>query len=263
MDRAIGIFDSGLGGLTVFKEVQRWLPNEHLIYFGDTARVPYGGKSPETILRYSKENAAFLMQHSIKALVIACNTAASHTIGVLDDHFEFPIIDVIQPAAETAVRLTKSARIAVLGTKATIKSGIYKRKIQELLPSAEVIEIACPLLVPLVEEDFISHPSTRLIIREYLKPLRKNDIDVLVLGCTHYPFLTELIREEIDHHIVILDSAEACAKKVADRLKQNSLLAKGKGTGNAKFFVSDDPERFRAFGERFLGVPLTTVEIGQ
>ena len=260
MDRAIGIFDSGVGGLTVVREIQRFLPAEHLIYFGDTARVPYGGKSPETIIRYSIESASFLMKYSIKTLVIACNTVASHALETLDQKFNLPIVDVIIPAAKIASQITKTQHIAVIGTKATIRSGVYRKKIQEFLPSAHVTEIPCPLFVPLVEEDFIDHPATRMIVKEYLKPLEDSTADTLVLGCTHYPFLSQIIRQEVGHKLNILDSASACAEKVSEKLTEGNLLINSHDQGSATFFVSDDPAKFRQFGEKFLGRMLENVE---
>lgn len=259
---AIGIFDSGVGGLTVFREIRRALPNENLIYFGDTARVPYGGKSPETIISYSIQNTAFLMQHSIKALVIACNTAASHALDALEK-FNLPLVDVIHPAAEIACQQTKTKHIAVIGTKATIRSGIYRKKIEAIIPYARVTEISCPLFVPLVEEDFVDHPATRMIVNEYLSPLKNTDVDVLVLGCTHYPFLHRVIQNELGNHIVILDSATACSNKLKHKLDQDKLLSKQQNAGFSRFFVSDDPARFRSFSEKFLGTELDHIELYQ
>jgi glutamate racemase len=260
MDKAIGIFDSGVGGLTIVKEIQRFLPAERLVYFGDTARVPYGGKSPETIIRYSIESVSFLMKHSIKVLVIACNTVASHALVTLDKKFTLPIIDVIHPAAKIATQLTKSQHIAVIGTKATIRSEIYRKKIQEILPLAMVTEIPCPLFVPLIEEDFVDHPATRMIVKEYLKPIRNSTIDTLILGCTHYPFLSQIIRKEIGDKLHILDSAKACAEKLSQKLSEEKLLVNSTKQGSATFFVSEDPLKFRQFGEKFLGRTLEKVE---
>ncbi|MFQ5728778.1 MAG: glutamate racemase [Waddliaceae bacterium] len=259
MKQAIGIFDSGLGGLTVMKQAIKVLPNENFIYFGDTARVPYGDKSPETIIRYSFENAAFLLSHNIKLLLVACNTASAYAIKDLQQQFSLPIVDVIEPAVQQAVQITDNRRIAILGTRATINSGIYQKRIQEKLPFAEVFSIACPLLVPLVEENFHSHPATRMIIQEYLTPLKKQGVDTVILGCTHYPLLLELIREKL-RDVTLLDSASACANAVVEQLEKEKLTTNLITEGKRKYYVSDSPERFRQVGENFLGIPIEKVE---
>ena len=256
----IGIFDSGLGGLTVMRQVIKALPYENVIYFGDTARVPYGDKSPETIVRYSFENTSFLLSHQIKLLLVACNTASAYAIKELRQQFSLPIIDVIEPAVRKAIQITKNQRIAVLGTRATTHSGIYQKRILEKLPSAEVFSIACPLLVPLVEENFHSHPATRMIIQEYLSPLKKQGVDTVILGCTHYPLLFERIREEFGGDVTLLDSASACASEVVAQLEKIRLKTNLTTAGKHKYFVSDSPQKFRQVGENFLGVPIEKVE---
>ena len=258
MRDAIGIFDSGLGGLTVMRKIREKCPTESLIYYGDTARVPYGGKSPDTILRYTIESAVFLMEQNIKALVIACNTAASYSMGRLKNIFNIPIIDVINPGAEAAVKATKTGRIAVLGTKATISSGSYQREIAALLPDAFVLPIACPLFVPLVEEKFLHHEATRLVVREYLKAVKQSGIDTVLLGCTHYPVLAPLIQSELGYTVKIVDSATTCADRLAELLKARNM--ESETTGACRFFVSDDPEKFQLIGRDFLGEEISLCE---
>jgi glutamate racemase len=260
-DKAIGIFDSGIGGLTVMREVMRTLPSENLIYFGDTARVPYGEKSPETILRYSIENTEFLMQHQVKAIVVACNTATACALGELTKKFPVPLMGVIEPSVEKALAISPRGRIAVLGTKATINSGIYQKEIVKRNPEASVLPIACPLLVPLVEENFISHPASRMILREYLKPIRQREIDTVVLGCTHYPLLAHLIEEELGPDIQVVNSAAACAENLSKLLGKSDIYNSNPGTVSHKFYVSDDPQKFRSMGNKFLGMPIEITEI--
>lgn len=247
----IGIFDSGLGGLTVMRKIIEECPQESLIYFGDTARVPYGGKSPETILRYTVENSLFLMEQNIKVLVIACNTAASYSIERLRNIFPIPILDVISPGADRATEVTRSGKIGLLATKATISSGSYQREILNRLPGAKVFPVACPLFVPLVEENFLNHEATRLIVKEYLKPIKEAHVDTVLLGCTHYPVLASLIQEELGPEVTIVDSASTCANQLKKLLYKYDIEAVGPGA--RKFFVSDDPEKFMLLGESFLG----------
>lgn len=258
---SIGMFDSGVGGLTVMQQLVQALPNENIIYFGDTARLPYGGKSQETVLRYSTENIHFLLEHNIKLLVIACNTATALALPQLRRLFEIPIIGVIEPGAEKAVEVTRHQRIAVLGTKATIQSGAYQRELQRLLPSATIFPIACPLFVHLVEERFVDHPASQLIVSEYLDCLKDKQVDTLLLGCTHYPLLKHLIAKEIGEDVTIVDSATTCAEKVASTLKDNDMEAdKKKGEVSYKYFVSDDPKKFQEQAEKLFGCPIDYVK---
>lgn len=258
--QAIGIFDSGIGGLTVMKQIMQKLPNEKLIYFGDTARLPYGEKSPETILRYSIENAIFLMEYKIKLLVIACNTASAYSVQKLKQILSIPIVDVIQPGADFAVAATRNQKIGILGTRATITSGIYKHEIEKRLPSAEVHAIACPLLVPLIEEHFFNHPATELIIREYLTPLKEHHIDTLLLGCTHYPLLREMMQKEIGPNVSVIDSGLTCAEQVSLTLDNYDLHNSQSIKPVHQYFVSDYPEKFRKHSCKFLGQEIQTVE---
>lgn len=255
----IGVFDSGLGGLTVMRALKAACPNENLVYFGDTARVPYGGKSPETIIRYSVENGIFLMEQDIKMLVIACNTASAFALAKLKSIFNIPIIDVIGPGAEKAVRSTKNKKIAVLGTKATVLSGSYQKKIQSLTEGAQVFAIPCPLLVPMVEERFLNHEAMELIVKEYLKPLKGTSIDTLLLGCTHYPVLKTLIQKVVGEDVQIVDSATTCAEHVKHQLTELGL-ASTEEPQEVQFFVSDDPGKFKDLGPFFYGAPIESVE---
>lgn len=260
MENPIGMFDSGLGGLTVMRQLVNVLPDESVIYLGDTARLPYGAKSPETILRYSIENSVFLIQKNIKMLIVACNTASAHALDELQQIFSVPIMGVIEPGAESAVKATKNGRIAVLGTQGTIHSQCYKKAILKKSPQAEVFSIACPLFVPLVEEDYIAYPATRLIVQEYLRPLKEQRIDTLLLGCTHYPLLKELILDEMGEGVNIVDSATACAEKVSELLDQATMRRPPFPAPHYRYFVSDDPKKFQLLGSSFLGMPIPHVE---
>ena len=250
---AIGIFDSGVGGLTVMQQMMQVLPAENLIYFGDTARVPYGNKSPETIIRYSIENAHFLSEKKIKLLVVACNTASAYALPALRAAFSFPVIGVIEAGAAAAVAATCNHHIAVIGTRATILSGAYQSSIYAHLPFATLLPIACPLFVPLVEEQWLVHPATQLIVRQYLGPLHHLNIDTLLLGCTHYPLLASLIQKEIGENVKLVDSATTCAKAVLELLSKEQLLNDSQQRGEYHYYVSDDPERFHSLAAQLLG----------
>lgn len=257
---AIGLFDSGVGGLTVMSQVMQLLPKEKLIYFGDIARIPYGNKSKETIIRYSIENTVTLLDQEIKLLIVACNTATALALDKLKDLFKLPIIGVIEPGAKKAVEVSHNHRIAVLGTQATIQSGAYQEAIKKMVPHSEVFPIACPLFVHLVEEQWLDHPATRLIVKEYLHPLKGKGIDTILLGCTHYPFLSKLIQEEMGNNIAIVDSASTCAEQVAAILQEKSLLSTAL-QGEHRYYSSDDPEKFRALGEKLFRFPISNVEL--
>ena len=243
-NRSIGIFDSGVGGLTVVKEISKRLPNESIIYFGDTARVPYGTKSRETILRYSIENALFLIEKDIKLLVVACNTASAYAVSYLQKIFKVPVLGVIEPGI-SAVLKTKS--IAVLGTKATIDSGVYQEGIQKKNPEIRVITKACPLFVPLVEEGMAEHPIAEMVVREYLKGI---ETDTILLACTHYPLLKNTIQKVVD--ATIIDSAQACAQNIEVILDQHDLHT-NKKAAQSSFFVSDDLSNFQRLSTVFCG----------
>jgi glutamate racemase len=253
----IGIFDSGIGGLTVLSAIAQHLPFADLIYFGDTARLPYGDKSKDTIVRYSLENAQFLSGKNIDFLIVACNTASAYALETLRGHVDIPVIGVIEPGAQKAVQMTHKGRIAVLGTKGTIKSGAYEQAIKSIDPSIHVVSIPCPLLVPLVEEGFLEHQATRLILKEYLYQVHSEDVDTIVLGCTHYPLLRELIAEEVEGHIQIVDSATTCAAQLGVMIGSSSYREPGRQI----FYVSDDPHKFRQMGERLLKKSISDVEL--
>lgn len=257
----IGVFDSGVGGLTVVKEIRSQLPHEDVIYFGDTARVPYGEKSKETIIRYSIENSLFLMEKNIKMLVVACNTASSCAIDRLQRIFKIPVVGVIQPGIEAVISLTKNQKIAILGTKGTIRSGVYQDEIKRLLPKSEIFPIACPLLAPLVEEKLIDHPAAKLLVEEYLSPLKKQSIDTLLLACTHYPLLKRVIQSQIGESVNVIDSAGHCVKKMKEILTSHSLINSKATPAICKYFVSDDPKKFKEIGVEFLGDVIESVEL--
>ena len=259
-NQAIGIFDSGIGGLTVMKQIMLKLPHEKLIYFGDTAQSAHGDKSAETILRYSIENAIFLMEHEIKLLVIACNTASAFAVHKLKQILKIPIIDVIKPGADHAVSSTRNKKIGVLATRATTLSGIYLQEIQKRLHNAEVHSIACPLLVPLIEEHFFDHPATQLIVKDYLEPLKQKQIDTLLLGCTHYPLLHHLIQNEMGLQVTIIDSASTCAEQVSETLNAYGLRNRDDVLPTHHYYASDSPEKFRMHGIKFLGQAIAQVD---
>jgi glutamate racemase len=254
------VFDSGIGGLTVARALFERLPRESVIYFGDTARVPYGPKSPETVRRYSGEILAYLLRRGVKAVVVACNTSTAHALDYLKQHSPVPVVGVIEPGARAAVAATKSGVIGVIGTAGTIASGAYERAIKTLRPDARVHAQACPLFVPLVEEGWFDHPAAELIAREYLEPLRRAGADVLVLGCTHYPLLKPLLARVMGPGVALVDSAEETAKAVAAELDARGLLAAG-GSHEHLFVVSDDEPHFRKVGARFLGGKIKQVEV--
>lgn len=257
----IGVFDSGIGGLTVAHEVMRQLPHESLLYFGDTARVPYGPKSPETVRRYSREIAGFLTGQGVKAIVVACNTATAHALSVLRDELTIPAIGVIEPGARGAVRATRRGHIGIIGTAGTIKSGAYERAIRAIDPALRISARACPLFVPLVEEGWTEHAATRLVAEQYLEPLVREDVDTLVLGCTHYPLLKPLLREVLGPGVTLIDSAEETAAETARVLDNAGIAAPADGAPSYRFVASDDPLMFLQLGQRFLGGAIEGVEV--
>lgn len=263
-ERPIGVFDSGIGGLTVAHEIMRQLPNESIIYFGDTARVPYGPKSPDTVRRYSREIAGFLRAQDVKAIVIACNTATAHALPVLQEELSVPVIGVVEPGARAAVRVSGGAdgrHIGVIGTVGTVRSGAYERAILDLDPDARITVRACPLLVPLVEEGWIDHPATRLVAQEYLEPLVKEKISALVLGCTHYPLLKPLLCRVLGPEVALIDSAAETAAETGRVLAEGNLQAPEGTSPTHRFVASDDPLQFLQLGQRFLGDAIEGVEI--
>lgn len=259
-DNAIGIFDSGVGGLTVLRRIVERLPDEDTVYLGDTARVPYGTKSPATVVRYAFSCARILLEHDIKLLVVACNTASSCALEALRDELDIPVLGVVEPGARAAVRASRRRRIGVAGTPGTIASGAYQNAIKALDPSAEVFVKACPLLVPLAEEGWTSGAVPEQVVREYLVGLLDEGIDALVLGCTHYPLLKETIAKVAGGAVSLVDSAEAAAEVVVEVLDGLELRAESNGAPRRRFLVSDSPEQFARVGQRFLGRPLEAVE---
>ena len=259
-EQPIGVFDSGLGGLTVVKQLQRILPNEHLVYFGDTARIPYGTKSKWLIQRFAMEDALFLLEFDIKLLVVACNTASSSALPVLQNRLEIPVVGVVEPGAIAAVKATKNKKIGVIGTSATIGSGSYTRAILKRMSEAEVLGQPCPLLVPLVEEGWLDDEVTVLTLKKYLKPLMESGVDTIILGCTHYPLLEPVIQRIVGSEVKLIDSGKEMAKAVQKILQDLDLLnPKVKQTEN-QYFVSDSPEAFSRIGSIFLGKHLPKVE---
>ncbi len=251
-DSAIGVFDSGIGGLTVLHKIIEALPRESTVYLGDTARAPYGTKSVETVLRYSFENSEFLLQKRIKLLVVACNTSTAVALAGLREHFSIPVIGVIEPGVRRAVKISRNNRIGVIGTDATIQSGAYTRALKAARPGVEVYSRACPLFVPLVEEGWTDNAIVDLTVKNYLQSLKQSGIDTLILGCTHYPLLKKSIRNYMGKGVRLVDSAEEIAIEVAAMLERESLTRR-KGKGAHGFFVTDAPDRFIKVGQRFLG----------
>ena len=256
----IGIFDSGVGGMTVARAIEMLLPSYRLIYFGDLARTPYGTKSPETIVRYSVQNAEFLINHGAQVIIIACNSAASVATDVLKKSFDVPIFEVITPAITKAVRSTKSGRIGVIGTTATIKSSIYEKKLQELSPDYRIFSRACPLLVPLVEEGWLLKRETKMIVRRYLQPLKRHQIDTLVLGCTHYPLLKDLIHPRIGKKTNLIDSSIEVAGAVKNFLINNPTIEKSlEQTGKNLYYVSDTTSTAESIAEKIFSRPIQLI----
>ena len=251
-ESAIGVFDSGIGGLTVLQKIIETLPKENTVYLGDTARAPYGTKSVETVLRYSFENTEFLVQKGVKAVVVACNTSTAIALTQLRDSLSIPVIGVIEPGVRRAIKSTKNKRVGVIGTEATIQSGAYTRALKEADGGVEVYSRACPLFVPLVEEGWTDNDVVEMTVKAYLGSLKQSGIDALILGCTHYPLLKKAIREFIGNAVRLVDSAEETAKEVETTLKK-AVLTRRNGKGIHSFFVTDAPDRFIEVGRRFLG----------
>lgn len=251
-DSAIGVFDSGIGGLTVLHQIIETLPKENTVYLGDTARAPYGTKSVETVLRYSFENSQFLVDKGVKMVVVACNTSTAIALDRLEKELTVPVLGVIDPGVRRAVKSTKNKRVGVIGTEATIHSGAYTRSLKSADAKIEVYSRACPLFVPLVEEGWIDNGVVEMTVKAYLGSLKQSGIDTLILGCTHYPLLKKAIRKFMGAAVRLVDSAEETAKEVEHTLKARALARKV-GKGGHSFFVTDAPDRFIKVGRRFLG----------
>jgi glutamate racemase len=256
----IGVFDSGIGGLTVVRALRQEIPNEAIVYLGDTARLPYGTKSARTVEHYALKSAQFLMDQGAKLIVIACNTATAHGLKAVREHFSVPVLGVIEPGAALAVQSSKTQHLGVIATESTVLSGSYQKALHALSPDARVHAVACPLLVPLVEEGLVDHPATRLIAEEYLKPLVAAEIDTLILGCTHYPLLMPLIASIVGPQINLIDSATTVAQAVKETLTQYSLIANERSEDD-KFFATDVNARMQRVGSTFLGSPLQNVTL--
>lgn len=236
----IGIFDSGLGGLTVVKEFFKKFPAYDIVYFGDTARTPYGNKGPEVIEQYANEDARFLLNKGANMIIVACNTVSSVAYAGLKKKFNLPIFEVINPAVKAAVKATKNKRIGVIGTRATVNSGMYEKLIRHVDKDIQVFSCPAPLLVPLVEENWLKKPETKMILKKYIYPLKIKQVDTLILGCTHYPFLKEIIAQKMGKRVTLIDSAEEVVKNVAQYLKENPALEqKLSQSGKHQFYVSD------------------------
>ena len=260
MDQPIGVFDSGVGGLTVLRELTRTLPGERFFYLGDTARVPYGTKSRETVTRYSIAIANYLIaRHDIKMLVVACNTASSLALPALRKIYRIPVVGMVDPCVRRVASLPRRDAIGVIGTSGTIRSGAYEQALRAALPAARVFCQPCPLLVSLAEEGWMEKPVTRAVIAEYLAPFREAPPDAMILGCTHYPVLKKPIREILGGGTVLVDSGEEAAR-VVDTLVSESGMKRERGEAEVRFLVTDDPERFARVGEAFFGRALTSVE---
>ncbi len=252
-DQPIGVFDSGLGGLTVVKAIRKILPNESVVYLGDTARVPYGNKSQKLIQEYSLQIAEFLIEKGAKMIVVACNTASALALDVLQQSISVPLIGVIEPGVDAALRVTKNRHVGVIGTIATISSGAYQNGLLQQDEAIQVESKDCPLFVPLVEEGWLNEPATDLIVHEYLDEMKNKSIDTLILGCTHYPLLKPSIRRALDNQVTLVDSADVVAEKTDDILKENQLFSERSESGALQCFVTDLPARFQVVAERFLG----------
>jgi glutamate racemase len=257
----IGVFDSGVGGLTVLRSLIARLPHEHTVYLGDTARVPYGTRSGEVVTRYALLSARHLMSHGIKMLVVACNTVSAHSLSALAEALPIPVVGVIEPGARTAAGRTRGGNIAVLGTPATVASGAYQAALRRLAPLSGVVARACPLFVPLAEEGWTDGEVPRLVAERYLGDLRRSGVDTAVLGCTHYPLLAKVIAQVLGHEVSIVDSADATTGVVASLLESHGLLRPPGTPVRHRTLCTDVPDRFRAIAERFLGRPVESVEL--
>ena len=259
-DAPIGVFDSGIGGLTVLKELLAHLPGEEFVYFGDTARVPYGTKSAETVRRFSRENVRLLLDRGVKSVVVACNTASAEALPMLQREFALPIVGVIEPGVRAAVAASGSGRIGVIGTAGTIRSGAYQAGIRLLEENADITAAPCPLFVPLAEEGWIDHPVTEMVAREYLNEFRTQDIDALVLGCTHYPLLKSVISRVMGASVELVDSAVETAREMK-RIIQSEDIIGGGGNGNFSVILSDTSPTFEEIAQRFLGRDIPEIEL--
>lgn len=258
-NRPIGVFDSGLGGLTVVKEIMKALPDESLIYFGDNGRTPYGTKSKETVIKYTKQDVAFLLSKDVKMLVVACNTVSALALPEVRDSIKVPVLEVIGPGARSAVRKTQKGRIGIIATPGTIASGVYSRAILKMNPDVAIFPKACPLFVSLVEEGWWNNEIARMIAEEYLKDIKKEQVDTLVLGCTHYPLLSETIRKVMGEEVAQVSSAEELALALKTLLKEKQLDAAPK-PAQYMYYTSDSVDKFKELGKLILSADIENVE---
>lgn len=259
--RPIGIFDSGLGGLTVVKEIIKELPHESIVYFGDTARIPYGSKSKDTIIKYSRQIIKFLLTQNVKAIIIACNTASATALIEMKNEFNLPIIGVVTPGAKIAASMTKNNKVGIIATETTIQSGAYGQQILNIRKDIELYPKACPLLVPLVEQGWVEHQVTQIVLTEYLEFVKEEQVDTVVLGCTHYPLLINVIQQVVGTNVTLVNPAEEAAKETKKQLQKQKLL-NDIGMGTYQYFVSDDPTQFERMGTTFLQREIThTIKI--
>jgi len=256
----IGIFDSGIGGLTVAKRIIAMLPNENIVYFGDTARVPYDTKSNETVIEYSYQDAQFLINKNVKLIIVACNTASSIAINKLKEKFNIPIIGMIEPGTHLALESTKNGRIGVIGTNATISNKAYSSELNRVEKDLKIIEKPCPLFVPIAEEGWLDHEATKLIAKEYLQDLIDFGVDTVILGCTHYPLLSGVIQEVMGDSVKLIDSGMAASLEVEDYLNGRGVRNDSNQLGTHQFYVSDLPAKFKSVAERFLGTEVKHIE---
>ncbi|MCD6327768.1 glutamate racemase [bacterium] len=261
--RPIGVFDSGIGGLSVIRALIERLPSENIVYLGDTARVPYGIKTKSTITRFSFQNTDFLLSKDVKMIVVACNSASAMALDALRAHFEIPIIGVIEPGARAAVAASKSDVIGVIGTEATVRSECYHREILKLRPEAKVVARPCPLFVQLVEEGWLHDPITYQVAQRYLAVFKEENIDTLILGCTHYPLLAPLIGEVMGEDTEIIDSASSVSTAIQRLLIEMELTNRSDSPGSREFFVTDLPAKVSQIGKMFLGMDDLKIELAQ
>ncbi len=260
MKSPIGVFDSGVGGLTVVREIMRQLPSENIVYFGDTARVPYGSKSKQTILKFSRQIVRFLMTKQVKAIVFACNTASALALEDMRDEIDLPVVGVVKPGAKMAVAMSKTKSVGIIATEGTIKSGIYTDYIRQLDADVTVVGKACPLFVPLVEEGLIEDRITDDMVDRYLSELKEYKVDSLVLGCTHYPLLANPIKRYMGKEVTLINPAYETAKELKNILAESGLLC-SEGTPSYEFYVSDGVDKFKSFADKVMPIHVDTVNV--
>lgn len=261
-ERPLGVFDSGLGGLSVVRSLWQQLPSESIVYFGDTGRFPYGTRSPEVIRRFSRQNAAFLLEQNCKAVIVACNTASAHALADLQSHLQVPVVGVVEPGVDAALAAHHGGRLGLLATSGTVSSGAYERALKAKRPDLDLVSVAAPLFVALVEEGWTNTPATELIAREYTKGFAPAPFDAVILGCTHFPLLRPVLAKVLGPQVALVDSAEATAARVATVLLESKLGHTG-GTPHHQYFVSDAPEKFETLGPLFLGTQVQKPRVVQ